>query len=174
VPGSAEPCLAPPVQLTHDLAGVRHCRSQAPFASQQEVWARLDARPPTVLVILEPDHVSDVDLFVTRYGARAREYTVPSRCPGGKDVNEREEVMTGKRQQNGQELRAERPIVMRVLTIVAAVAALAVSAAPASAGLLSSPLGASGATGTRSGGEVVTGFIMKDGNICDPIRHIGC
>ena len=82
--------------------------------------------------------------------------------------------MTGTSQQNGQELRAARPITMRVLTILAAIAALAVSAAPASAGLLSSPLGVSGAMGTRSGGEVVTDLIMKDGNICDPIRHIGC
>ena len=81
--------------------------------------------------------------------------------------------MTGKSQQNEQELRAARPI-MRVLTILAAIVALAVSAAPASAGLLSSPLGTSGAVGPRSGGEVSTGIIMKDGNICDPIRHIGC
>ena len=36
-----------------------------------EVWARLDARPPTVAVVLKPDHVRDVDLFVRRYGARA-------------------------------------------------------------------------------------------------------
>ena len=63
---------------------------------------------------------------------------------------------------------------IRVLTILAAIVALAVSAAPASAGLLSSPLGASGALGTRSGGEIITDFVMKDGNICDPIRHIGC
>jgi len=78
--------------------------------------------------------------------------------------------MTGRSQQNEQELRAARPM-FRVLTILAAIVALAVSAAPASAGLLSSPLGASG---TRSGGEVISGFIMKDGNICDPIRHMGC
>ena len=38
----------------------------------------------------------------------------------------------------------------RVLLIIAAIVALAVSASPASA------------------------LIMKDGNICDPIRHIGC
>ena len=82
--------------------------------------------------------------------------------------------MTGKKEQNEQELRAARPIMFRVLTILAAIVALAVSAAPAFAGLLSSPLGASGAVGPRSGGEVVTGFIMKDGNICDPIRHMGC
>ena len=33
-----------------------------------EVWARLDARPPSVAAILKPDHVRDVDLFVRRYG----------------------------------------------------------------------------------------------------------
>ena len=36
-----------------------------------EVWDRLDERPPTMAVVLKPDHVRDVDLFVTRYGARA-------------------------------------------------------------------------------------------------------
>ncbi len=36
-----------------------------------EVWARLDDRPPTLVVVLKPDHVRDVDLFVRRYGARA-------------------------------------------------------------------------------------------------------
>ena len=35
------------------------------------VWERLDARPPTMAVVLKPDHVRDVDLFVERYGARA-------------------------------------------------------------------------------------------------------
>jgi hypothetical protein len=35
------------------------------------VWSRLDASPPTVVVILKPDHVRDVDLFVRRYRARA-------------------------------------------------------------------------------------------------------
>ena len=79
--------------------------------------------------------------------------------------------MTGKNQQTEQELRVARPIMFRVLIILASIVALAVSAAPASAGLLSSPLGASG---TPSGGEVISGFIMKDGNICDPIRHMGC
>jgi glyoxylase-like metal-dependent hydrolase (beta-lactamase superfamily II) len=43
----------------------------APPADANEVWARLDARPPTVVVVLKPDHVRDVDLFVRRYGARA-------------------------------------------------------------------------------------------------------
>jgi hypothetical protein len=36
-----------------------------------EVWERLDAKPPTMAVVLKPDHVRDVDLFVQRYGARA-------------------------------------------------------------------------------------------------------
>jgi hypothetical protein len=35
------------------------------------VWERLDARPPTAAVVLKPDHVRDVDLFVERYTARA-------------------------------------------------------------------------------------------------------
>ena len=36
-----------------------------------EIWERLDARPPTLAVVLKPDHVRDVDLFVRRYGCRA-------------------------------------------------------------------------------------------------------
>ena len=35
------------------------------------VWERLDAAPPTVAVVLKPDHVRDVDLFVRWYGVRA-------------------------------------------------------------------------------------------------------
>jgi hypothetical protein len=37
----------------------------------REVWERLDASPPTVVVVLKPDHVRDVDLFVCRYRALA-------------------------------------------------------------------------------------------------------
>jgi hypothetical protein len=36
----------------------------------EAVWARLDARPPTVAAVLKPDHVRSVDLIVERYGAR--------------------------------------------------------------------------------------------------------
>jgi glyoxylase-like metal-dependent hydrolase (beta-lactamase superfamily II) len=43
----------------------------APPEDAAEVWARLDARPPTYLVVLKPDHVRDVDLFVRRYGVPA-------------------------------------------------------------------------------------------------------
>jgi glyoxylase-like metal-dependent hydrolase (beta-lactamase superfamily II) len=42
----------------------------APADDNSEVWRRLDARPPTVAVVLKPDHVRDVDRFVERYGAR--------------------------------------------------------------------------------------------------------
>jgi glyoxylase-like metal-dependent hydrolase (beta-lactamase superfamily II) len=43
----------------------------APPADAEEVWERLDARPPTVAIVLKPDHVRDVDRFVERYEARA-------------------------------------------------------------------------------------------------------
>ena len=43
----------------------------APPADAAGVWERLDARPPTGVVVLKPDHVRDVDLFVRRYGVRA-------------------------------------------------------------------------------------------------------
>jgi glyoxylase-like metal-dependent hydrolase (beta-lactamase superfamily II) len=36
-----------------------------------EVWRRLDREPPTLVVVLKPDHVRDVDAFVRRYRARA-------------------------------------------------------------------------------------------------------
>jgi hypothetical protein len=36
-----------------------------------EVWQRFEAKPPTLAVVLKPDHVRDVDLIVGRYGARA-------------------------------------------------------------------------------------------------------
>jgi glyoxylase-like metal-dependent hydrolase (beta-lactamase superfamily II) len=43
----------------------------APGEDESEFWARLDAKPPTVVVVLKPDHVRDTDLFVERYRARA-------------------------------------------------------------------------------------------------------
>lgn len=43
----------------------------APPDDVDDVWVRLDERPPTMAVVLKPDHVRDVDLFVRRYGARA-------------------------------------------------------------------------------------------------------
>jgi hypothetical protein len=43
----------------------------APPEDAGDVWKRLDEIPPTVVVVLKPDHVRDVDLFVERYGAQA-------------------------------------------------------------------------------------------------------
>jgi glyoxylase-like metal-dependent hydrolase (beta-lactamase superfamily II) len=43
----------------------------APPDDAHELWARLDARPPTLAVVLKPDHVRDLDLFVGRYHGRA-------------------------------------------------------------------------------------------------------
>jgi hypothetical protein len=43
----------------------------APPEDETEVWGRLDERPPTQAVVLKPDHVRDVDVFVRRYGCRA-------------------------------------------------------------------------------------------------------
>ena len=42
----------------------------APPEDERAVWERLDAHPPTAAVVLKPDHVRDVDVFVRRYGAR--------------------------------------------------------------------------------------------------------
>lgn len=36
-----------------------------------EIWDRLDERPPTMAVVLKPDHVRSVDLIATRYGIPA-------------------------------------------------------------------------------------------------------
>lgn len=43
----------------------------APPDTATDVWTRLDAHPPSVVAILKPDHVRDVDFFVRRYGASA-------------------------------------------------------------------------------------------------------
>ena len=37
----------------------------------EEVAARLDARPPTYVAILKPDHIRHVDAFTSRYGVPA-------------------------------------------------------------------------------------------------------
>jgi hypothetical protein len=43
----------------------------APAPSEHEVWSRFDADPPSIVIVLKPEHVRDTDLFVRRYGARA-------------------------------------------------------------------------------------------------------
>jgi hypothetical protein len=42
----------------------------APTLDNIGLWERLDQHPPTAAVVLMPDHVRDIDLFVRRYGAR--------------------------------------------------------------------------------------------------------
>ncbi len=41
-----------------------------PKTGADELWKRLDSRPPTVAAVLIPDHVRDVDEFVRRYRVR--------------------------------------------------------------------------------------------------------
>jgi hypothetical protein len=43
----------------------------APPPAAGHVWDRLEALQPSVVVVLKPDHVRDVDLFARWYGARA-------------------------------------------------------------------------------------------------------
>ena len=63
----------PPVTSTYVESGGEFALLDplAPPEDATEIWERLDARPPTLVVVLKPDHVRDVDLFVRRYGARA-------------------------------------------------------------------------------------------------------
>ena len=43
----------------------------APPPSARAVWDRIEASPPSAIVVLKPDHIRDVDLFVRWYGADA-------------------------------------------------------------------------------------------------------
>jgi hypothetical protein len=43
----------------------------APPPSARAAWDRIEAFAPDVIVVLKPDHVRDVDLFVRWYGAKA-------------------------------------------------------------------------------------------------------
>jgi glyoxylase-like metal-dependent hydrolase (beta-lactamase superfamily II) len=43
----------------------------APPPGARDLWARIDAFAPDAIVVLKPDHVRDVDLFVRWYGAAA-------------------------------------------------------------------------------------------------------
>jgi glyoxylase-like metal-dependent hydrolase (beta-lactamase superfamily II) len=43
----------------------------APAENETTFWDRLDATLPTMAVVLKPDHVRSVDLFVRRYGIPA-------------------------------------------------------------------------------------------------------
>jgi hypothetical protein len=61
----------PPVTSTCIESGGEVVVVDALDPEDDDVWGRLDAKPPTVAVVLKPDHVRSVDLFVERYGARA-------------------------------------------------------------------------------------------------------
>ena len=43
----------------------------APPEEATEIWDRLNAQPPTMAVVLKPDHVRSIDAFVKRFGCRA-------------------------------------------------------------------------------------------------------
>jgi glyoxylase-like metal-dependent hydrolase (beta-lactamase superfamily II) len=43
----------------------------APPEEATEIWDRLRAQPPTMAVVLKPDHVRSIDDFVARFGCRA-------------------------------------------------------------------------------------------------------
>lgn len=43
----------------------------APPEQADLIWDRLDAKPPTMAVVLKPDHVRSIDHFVNKYGCRA-------------------------------------------------------------------------------------------------------
>jgi glyoxylase-like metal-dependent hydrolase (beta-lactamase superfamily II) len=43
----------------------------APPPSARDAWERIERMRPSAIVVLKPDHVRDVDLFVRWYGARA-------------------------------------------------------------------------------------------------------
>jgi hypothetical protein len=43
----------------------------APAPRERAVWERLDALDPDAVIVLKPDHLRDVDLFVRWYGATA-------------------------------------------------------------------------------------------------------
>jgi hypothetical protein len=63
----------------------------------------------------------------------------------------------------------------RRLTIIAAVIALAVSAAAGSAAAsVTSPTHRTAPTLHNATTATTNGIIMRDGGICDPIRHMGC
>jgi hypothetical protein len=53
------------------VAGTTLFDPLAPPPAEREVWDRLEAAPPETAVVLKPDHVRDIDLFVRWYGVRA-------------------------------------------------------------------------------------------------------
>jgi hypothetical protein len=69
-----------------------------------------------------------------------------------------------------------RSTLKRSAAALGAVGALLAAAVPAGAvAPAATPPGhGSGVLPTAASATTATGIIMKDGNICDPIRHMGC
>src|SRR6478735_6210114 len=69
-----------------------------------------------------------------------------------------------------------RSTLKRSAAALGAAGALLAGAVPAGAvaPAATTPGHGSGALPTAPSSTTATGIIMKDGNICDPIRHIGC
>jgi glyoxylase-like metal-dependent hydrolase (beta-lactamase superfamily II) len=69
---SADAGWEPPVTSTCVESGgeVAVLDALLPETGAEDVWARLDARRPTVAAVLKPDHVRSIDLIVERYGAQ--------------------------------------------------------------------------------------------------------
>jgi len=53
------------------VAGTTLFDPLAPPPAEREVWDRLAATPPERAIVLKPDHVRDIDLFVRWFGVRA-------------------------------------------------------------------------------------------------------
>ena len=66
--------------------------------------------------------------------------------------------------------RHARPLALPAAFIVTAIA----GAAPAMATPLPTTAGPSVPTTVQPGGAPQQGIIMRDGGVCDPIRHMGC
>jgi glyoxylase-like metal-dependent hydrolase (beta-lactamase superfamily II) len=62
---------SPPVTSTCAESGGEVIVLDALAPTDDATWARLAAKPPTVAIVLKPDHVRDVDVFVERYGVTA-------------------------------------------------------------------------------------------------------
>ena len=57
--------------VTSFAAGTTLLDPLAPPPAEREVWDRLERTPPETAIVLKPDHVRDIDLFVRWYGVRA-------------------------------------------------------------------------------------------------------
>jgi hypothetical protein len=63
------------------------------------------------------------------------------------------------------------------MTRLALLASLIVTAVAGAAPAMATPLPTTGApapTTVQPGGAPTQGIIMRDGGVCDPIRHMGC